>query len=419
MALQRADPYTVEPIRSCQRGIARNGDFKRAEFVQTGTIPPYALWLFAPFAVLPFAWAAALYGLFIAGCTVATVGAARKLSTLPLWALALAIGSSDGLTSLINGQLVPIALLAAALSALWLRERRYDRAAIAAACTMLEPHLGVLVCVSAFIWVPQMRRILGGAAVLLAVLSVATAGLRLSAEYVTQAIPAQVHAEVAYAGQYSVASLAYDLGLPESVDAILGGIFSLAMGAAGIWMAGLIARRHGLAAAIVVIPPAFSLLGAYTHLPPFAFVVLAAVVLMSVTRSAPLWGAIVLCAVPWGMLVNYAGGPLTAALISGGLVAAAAPSATALRAFAASLTAFAFLWVLRSIPNATAPAGAASILPAGALAADQWSAIVHAQHPFRPWWLLVKLPTWGGAVAFAYASARAALREKYGALAGN
>jgi len=72
----------------------------------------------------------------------------------------LAAIASTAWDNLLKGQLVPIVFCAVAVAGWALGRGRRRFGAIAAAATMLEPHIGLPMCVAAFLWVPTTRVVL-------------------------------------------------------------------------------------------------------------------------------------------------------------------------------------------------------------------------------------------------------------------
>ncbi len=82
------------------------------------------------------------------------------------------------------------------------RRGRARAAALCAAATMIEPHLGLPVCIALAIWMPATRLTLALALALLGALSVAALGWATNFEYFTGVLPAHALSEVTRDTQY-------------------------------------------------------------------------------------------------------------------------------------------------------------------------------------------------------------------------
>ena len=138
VAASGADPYRVEPLRSCEH---RNGRQFRpdSKLVVPAPLPSYAFAFLEPLTRLPYSIALALWtALLIAAYAVCVVMLVRFSGLSPPIVIA-ATARSVGFVSLFLGQLVPIALAALCLAARAVeRERWY---AAAACCAAIPPCL--------------------------------------------------------------------------------------------------------------------------------------------------------------------------------------------------------------------------------------------------------------------------------------
>lgn len=81
--------------------------------------------------------------------------------------------------------------------------------------TLVEPHLGLPVCVAVFCWAPATRRAIAAGVVFLGILSLFTVGVHGSVGYLTKVLPLQARADIPAEAQYSFTWLAYALGMPD------------------------------------------------------------------------------------------------------------------------------------------------------------------------------------------------------------
>jgi len=137
--------------------------------------------------------------------------------------------------------------------------------------------------------------------------SLATGGLRTSLEYLRAVVPAHALSEIANEKQFSLTYALHRLGFPDAAALHVGEFSYLVMTLAGIVVAGAIAKRTS-AAAIVVIPPAFAVIGGpFVHIIQIAAALPAALFLFAAgsPRTRRTLGlAIVALAIPWIQFAN-------------------------------------------------------------------------------------------------------------------
>jgi len=405
-----ADPYREEPLGSCER------EPKGSPFLP-GTpglavpapLPPYALAPFAVLSALPYAAAGVLWSLALVACVIVTIRAVRQVTGLPLLAVTAAFMLGDGYAMVCLGQIAPVAVAAIALAARCLASERDEAAALAAAASMLEPHVGLPVCLALFVWRPRTRRILAGAALFCAALSVVVAGLPTTLEYVRGVVPAHALSEVANEKQLSLTYLLHRLGVPDAGALLAGDLWYLAMLAAGIGAAGVALRRGAGGAFVAVLPPLFAVVGGpFVHIAQMPAALPAALLLYvraggTVRRTLGL--AIAALAVPWIQFANlgasfYALAALVCAIVLVQLVDRR-PAVAGLAAVGAILLLSAATALVRPDIGDALPALAAQYDPR-ALAETSWRIYVDAIGSANAAAFdLAKLPTVAGVVAVA------------------
>jgi hypothetical protein len=255
----RADPYAVEPLRACEHALPHGSDLP-ARYVTPAPLPPYALDLFALLAQLPYRVAAWLwFALIAAACAWLALTIAR-VTRLPSGAVACALLLSAGLGSVVFGQIPPLATLAIALCGAALAVGDDVLAAVLAAAATIEPHVGLPVALALFFFRPATRGWLVASAAGAVELSILAVGLHGTVSYLVTALPAQAHAELVTADQFSLSHVLSLIGIPDRV-ALLGGTASyLFMLLAGL-IAASFASRHIGEAALAYVPAAVVLLG--------------------------------------------------------------------------------------------------------------------------------------------------------------
>lgn len=405
-----ADPYREEPLASCERRP------KPAPLLQ-GTrglampapLPPYALAPFVLLARLPYALAATLWTLFLTGCLAATIAALRRLTGLPSLVVTAALILGDGYAAMCLGQIAPVAVAAIALAALLLAGERDELAAVAASFSMLEPHVGLPVCLALFVWCPRARLPLAGAALVCAALCVAVAGLPTTVEYFRDVVPAHALSEVANEKQLSLTYALHRLGVADVPALRAGEFWYLAMLLLGTGAAGAALRRGAGRAYVALLPPVFALTGGpFVHIVQLSAVLPAGLMLYTESGGAArrtLGVALVLLAVPWIQFVNLGTSFQPLAALVCAILAWNLLGRRPLVASAAALAAILFLAavsaVIRTQIGDAGPALLAQYDPR-ALAERSWSVYVRALGSVNaPTFDVTKIPTLAGLLALA------------------
>jgi hypothetical protein len=314
----RADPYLAEPLRSCESAaIAESGVIAVPDLVVPAPLPPYALAVFAVFAPFSFRDASALWfalSLVAAGGTIVLLA---KLTKAPVWLAAVVVLTADVLASIPIGQIVPLLLCALCGGAAALRAGRPRLTALLTLPLLLEPHVGLPVAAALFIWEPRARRTLLGGAVVLGLLSLAEGPAR-NLEYLRVVLPAQARGEgLEFGGQYSLSALLAVAGVPAGTALGLGTASYLLMAGWGVALAGRLAAKLEDPAAVLLVPPAFAVVGGtYVHIHQMAFALPLGLLLFARRPGlrALTVAALFALAIPWETLGELSGiGPAHAA----------------------------------------------------------------------------------------------------------
>ncbi len=306
--LAHHDPYLAEPLRSCEvREIRAAGMAPYVGLALPAPLPAFALVPFALLSLLPFALASTLYVLLLVVAMAATAILIARLTAFPLSATIAALILSDGLITVLNGQIFPFALLALCASAFELSRGGYVRASIYAALAAIEPHVALPALVSLGYSLPRTRVPIALALTALAGLALLALGLGENLEYVLRVLPAHARSESTAGGQYSLTSLLYHAGMTRDRAIFIGNVQYALMCAFGVVVAQRLARAYDAPELYALVPPAFALLGGpFIHLTQMAVAVPALLALAHrIPERRTLFGiALLLAVIPWQDIVE-------------------------------------------------------------------------------------------------------------------
>jgi hypothetical protein len=406
---EHRDPYRTEPLRTCENETRGFPHGRGLQFAFPAPLPGYALAPFAVLSRLPYPVAA---GAFMAGLLASlalTVFLLDRICERRMETIFAAL-FLQALYAVFLGQIVPIVCAATVAAAYFLTRGRDRLAALAGAIAMLEPHLGLPVCLALFIARPRTRPILAACGAAFAIVSVALLGLAANIEYVRDVLPAHTLSEISNEEQYSLAYLAHLAGLGDRAASAAGTVSYLVMLVGGIVAGRAAAKRTGLAALLVLVPPAFAVFGGpFVHVQQLAIALPAALVLSGArSREGRLPAfAVMLLAVPWAatgfLILNL---PVVA-----GVVFLLATDLFALAPIGAGLAGLASIGILAALLCTLADIPAPAVVPldpaaGSALAEDGWRRYVEASfHSSILPFLAAKSLGWCGLILIALAAA--------------
>ncbi|GAC1567124.1 MAG: hypothetical protein NVS2B3_03650 [Vulcanimicrobiaceae bacterium] len=319
------NPYLTDPLDRC--GAVR--DAQIPSYARTGVaaapLPTYDIAVFRLFALLPYPMAAVLWlVLSVIALSLAIIVAARLSALSPVLIFA-SIAIPLYYLSLEWGQLPPFLFASTAFAAYALQRSAYRSAGIACVLTMIEPHLGVPVCIAAMAWAPRTRSTISLGVTALALIGVASAGLLTNFEYFKIVLPLHAMSEIPAGSQYSLTWLSYFLGAPSSIALKVGTLSYVFMAVLGIITSRNVARASQVPALIPVVPAAFIVLGGtFVHLWQISISILLAVILIGISRRATplLWLSLLLQAPLWGGVAAWTVHPITLVRIESTLAVA-------------------------------------------------------------------------------------------------
>jgi hypothetical protein len=299
--LQHRNPYLSSSLQSCERAagsIAARG----TAYVAPAPQPPFDFPAFALLAKLPYRGARIVAASAIALAVVVTALALRSLG-VPLAASLAALALSDFFVGIFQGQIYPIAVMLVALAAAALAGRREGLAGFFAALSLIEPQIGLPVCIVLLLWARGSRRALLATLCIMIAIGIAAVGSAAAMQWALQVVPANARAEASAWGQYSLTSVLTAAGVPVGVSLILGSIWYVLMVAVAAWAAQRLSQKLHRGELLVLVPAAFCVMGgSYVHIEAIAAAVPLALVLAVCAPASLRWliaASLVLLSIPW------------------------------------------------------------------------------------------------------------------------
>lgn len=302
------NPYHTEPLHACetQRADRRLPELSRKVAVPV-PLPGYDIAGFALLSLLPYRFASTLWAGVLVLCVITTTLAARRICELPFAVVAVAFGMSLAVASISLGELVPICAAALCLAAMYARKGQWHAAGAFAAATLVEPHVGLPVCLSMLLWARRasFATVLG--IVLLVAASLLAVGPAANIEYITSVLPLHAVSEIASDAQLSLSVVLHWLHVPDALALKFGAFSYCVMIMLAMYAARTLAEEYSDDSFIVTVPAAFCVIGGvFIHISEAALAVPLALLLIKHARSAagPAILALALLSVPWWLLVT-------------------------------------------------------------------------------------------------------------------
>jgi hypothetical protein len=300
VALAQADPYRVEPLRTCEMSTLTANLHWIPGLTVPAPLPPYALPVFSLLGALPFPAATALWGALAIAAWLRMVVLLGRLTGLgiarPLFAT-LGLGL---ICSLMLGQLTTFTMWLIVEAATALHDGDERRAAFLVTFSLIEPQIGGPVWLALFVLRPGSRRtLLLGIVVVLAASLVALPPLR-SLEWLTQVLPVHANSELHNPYQFSLPSFLVLAGTAPAFARVFGAIVYAAAVVVAIWAARRLEVRWREAAVITLLPAAFAVLGGpFLHEHHLAAALPMALLAYARTRRFEFVIALALLSGPW------------------------------------------------------------------------------------------------------------------------
>lgn len=267
------DPYDqVGTLASCEQHIAAlTGEQLMPGLIVPAPLPPYALALFALFAFLSSAAAAVVWLALLAVAYLAIVIMLQRLTHLP-WALIVAATVIPIVRGSIDiAQVVPVMLATIVASAAAVRSGRPLLASCCALLALIEPHLGLPVCVALFCIERAARFPLLGGGLLLVLVSLVATPLQLALHYGRDILPLHAYAGLMSDSQMSLSHALAVFGVSAHTALLLGSAQYLFMLVLGTALAVRIARDPHERDLALLTAPTFAMFGgSFVHVQQIA-----------------------------------------------------------------------------------------------------------------------------------------------------
>lgn len=300
---EHADPYRAQPLGACEHRLT-DGTYAALPpgVALPAPQPPYDIVLFSLLAMLPFLAAKAVWGAILGVAIAIAIAGLARVTRAPPGVVFIALAASLILPALAFGQIIAVFAAACCTAAFFAQRGNWRMAGLAASISLIEPHLGLPVCLALALWNRSARAAVIAGALVLAAVSLFAAGWRESIEYVATVLPLHARSELGSDAQLSLSAVLHALGLSDAQALRWGTISSVASTVLGVRLARTLAVRLRDDAFLVAVPLAFSVIGGtFIHATEmFAAIPLALLFVMRVRHCRPLsLTALVLLSVPW------------------------------------------------------------------------------------------------------------------------
>jgi hypothetical protein len=412
------DPYLVQPLAACEHRAA--AEPLPPDYVEPAPLPGFAL---APFAILGSLSKGASAALFLGAALVATLLSAWLLAAITRAppAAVLAVLTPLSLLNMSFGEIPIFTTFAIIVAGYGLTKQRFTLAGIAAAFSLVQPHIGIAVLCGVVLFVPQTRRAAVAAALGLAAVSLAIIGPHANLQYVEQILPAMARAELIAGDQLSLSRVLFALHAGSDTALQLGSLSYALMLLVSLAIASYAAKRMHAPELLACVPAAGVLLGGVFMHDIEILAALPAAIVIAARAPIPMrlfaFATLAVLGVLWTQEASRLLIVLDALAIAGAFYVTFTTSGAALLAPAVAC-AIAILAALIAIQHIQPPLREAMIqtvrFPAspGEIAPRAWGAYIRAT-PARMHFMFVHaLPIWLGLFALQLCAFMSGRREK-------
>lgn len=304
-----SDPYRNQPLYTCEQTRTETNKAWLTNGPLPAPFPPYVITvIFEPLSLMTYRvsvalWMIALFAaLGVSIMLLAQIGGCRP--SLP----AAALTFSAGIASLYVGEVVPFFFLSLCCSIYALRRSWWNGAALCACGTLIEPHLGIPVCLALALFQPSCRLSIAAGVSVLSAVSLSAFGFRRSLEFVYPVLHYHALSEIGSDKQFAFSTVLHWLGIADGAALALGMSSYVVAALLGILIATELKRRYAEPAFLVATPAAFALLGGvFLHATQMIAALPLALLLLRVLPRAKIVIACAmgLLAIPWVWQVNW------------------------------------------------------------------------------------------------------------------
>ena len=303
--LAGANPYLNQPLHSCEIVHAPNFFYDFPNVTVPAPLPPYALALFAPLSLVPYAIARALWWAFILACVALEARFVARLAGRSYAFGAIVCGFAMTAPIVLQGALAPLPVTLLTAGAYALRNERWRSGSAFIAAAMIEPHMALPAALAAFLFLPKTRLPLIACASIALSLALIAVGPHVLGSYFTSVLPVHALSELDNLGQDSLTTILHHLGLADGPAIHIGGLQYAVFAIVGIVFSGRLLRREHDASWAVVVPAAFAMIGGeFVHLSEVSMAIPLAAVL-AVRLGGWNWLPLMMLALPGEAAINY------------------------------------------------------------------------------------------------------------------
>jgi hypothetical protein len=300
MVAAHENPYTVEPIRTCEHRVGRSFG-KGSKLSVPAPQPAYELEAFAILSHLPFSVLSKIWTLVEIATFFATIGVLMRLTALPLATVFASLAISDFYSSLLLGQTAAICVLGISLIALGLSRGRAVIIGIGLLLASTEPHIALPAFIAVALF-SKHRLVAIACGLMLAIVSLLSMPFHEIVQYVAAVLPAHALSELNNQDQFSAAYYLHSLGISASTSITIAKAQYFVMVLLSIAIARLSVAKLG-EAAYGAVPPALVLIGGpFLHIHEAAAAIPALLLLAARVPGRYVYVCLAMLAVPW---VNF------------------------------------------------------------------------------------------------------------------
>jgi hypothetical protein len=413
---EEENPYEAAPLGRCELvPEPRPLYVPKPGLVLPAPLPGYAVAAFLPLTFVPFPMAAFLWFLVLSVATLASILLLSRIGSGDAWTIGVAFALPVIAISFVLGQVVPIAVFGVILTAYAARREPSLVSTILVGLGIVfsfaEPQAGVAVAFACALLDRRFAAAAGAAVAILALVAVATLGVRENLIYLREVLPAQLFAELPAYFQYSLSWAAVHLGMPASQAVMVGRLQWLTMlGVAATIARSGFAKQHP--DGVVLAASALAVTGGpYAHLQHIALALPAALWIASLglrnSRVATM--AIVFLSLPMLQFFLMVGRTSPVLILAMFLVAGTwlgSVYGNGIRSGLIACAAIVCIILVNTVAFAMTGFGLPSTVPMPVIAPDipeaSWAHFVATHYAaVSPAVWLVKIPTWFGLVATA------------------